>query len=150
MLDKIRSSCQYVVDNSKYVKINYGKLDKFINNIDCNNLKNWLMHNPYDLLELDVETIINFLLVFESIVYSFWGQPKWMIDTEEGIKDGSDALLYVMLKYVKKTKSTDFSNISLNKFKKMLKGNVDIPLLEERYKTIVGISKIVNERMKGN
>lgn len=150
MLDKIRSSCQYVVDNSKYVKINYGELDKFINNIDCNNLKNWLMHNPYDLLELDVETIINFLLVFESIDYSFWGRPKWMIDTEEGIKDGSDALLYVMLKYVKKTKNTDFSNISLNKFKKILKGNVDIPLLEERYKTIVGISKIVNKRMKGN
>ena len=150
MLDKIRSSCQYVVDNSKYVKINYGELDKFINNIDCNNLKNWLMHNPYDLLELDVETIINFLLVFESIDYSFWRQPKWMIDTEEGIKDGSDALLYVMLKYVKKTKNTDFSNISLNKFKKMLKVNVDIPLLEERYKTIVGIGKIVNERMKGN
>lgn len=150
MLDKIRSSCQYVVDNSKYVKINYVELDKFINNIDCNNLKNWLMHNPYDLLELDVETIINFLIVFESIDYSFWGKPKWMINTEEGIKDGSDALLYVMLKYVKKTKNTDFSNISLNKFKKILKGNVDIPLLEERYKTIVGISKIVNKRMKGN
>ena len=27
---------------------------------------------------------------------------------------------------------------------------MDIPLLEERYKTIVGISKIVNKRMKGN
>ena len=150
MLDKIRSSCQYVVDNSKYVKINYEELDKFINNIDCNNLINWLMYNPYDLLELDVETIINFLLIFESIDYSFWGQPKWMIDTEQGIKDGSDALLYVMLKHVKKTKNTDFSTISLNEFKKILKGNVDIPLLEERYKTIVSISKIVKERMNGN
>ena len=150
MFNKIKSSCQYVADNSKYVKINYDKLDKFINNIDCNNLKNWLMYNPYDLLKLDVETIINFLLVFESIDYSFWGQPKWMIDTDEGIKDGSDALLYVMIKYVKKTKNTDFSNISLNDFKNILKGNVEIPLLEERYKTIVDISKIVNEKMNGN
>ena len=150
MLDKIRSSCQYVADNSKYVKINYDKLDKFISNIDCSNLKNWLMYNPYDLLNLDVETIINFLLIFESIDYSFWGQPKWMIDTEEGIKDGSDALLYVMLKYVNKTKNTDFTNISLNEFKNILKGNVEIPLLEERYKTVVDISKIVNEKMNGN
>ena len=150
MLNKIKSSCKFVADNSKYVKINYDELDKFINNIDCSNLKNWLMYNPYNLLELNVETIINFLLIFESIDYSFWGQPKWMIDTEEGIKDGSDALLYAMLKYVKKTKKTDFSNISLNEFKKLLKGNVDIPLLEKRYKTIVGISKIVNERMNGN
>lgn len=150
MLDNIKSTCQYVVDNSKYVKINYDRLDEFINNIDCSNLKNWLMYNPYGLLELDVETIINFLLVFESIDYSFWGQPKWMINTDEGVKDGSDALLYIMLKYVKKTKNTDFSNISLNEFKKMLKGNIDIPLFEERYKTVVNISKIVNERMKGN
>ena len=150
MLDKIRSSCQYVADNSKYVKINYDKLDKFISNIDCSNLKNWLMYNPYDLLKIDVETIINFLLIFESIDYSFWGQPKWMIDTEEGIKDGSDALLYVMLKYVNKTKNTDFTKISLNEFKSILKGNVEIPLLEERYKTVVDISKIVNEKMNGN
>ena len=150
MLNKIKSSCKFVADNSKYVKINYDELDKFINNIDCSNLKNWLMYDPYNLLELNVETIINFLLIFESIDYSFWGQPKWKIDTEEGIKDGSDALLYAMLKYVKKTKKTDFSNISLNEFKKLLKGNVDIPLLEKRYKTIVGISKIVNERMNGN
>ena len=150
MLEKISSSCQYVAYNSKYVKINYDVLDKFINNIDFSNLKNWLMYNPYDLLNLDVETIINFLLIFESIDYSFWGQPKWMIDTEEGIKDGSDALLYVMLKYVNKTKNTDFTNISLNEFKNILKGNVEIPLLEERYKTVVDISKIVNEKMNGN
>lgn len=150
MLDKIKSTCQYVMDNSNYVKINYDMLDEFINNIDCSNLKNWLLYNPYGLLELNVEIIINFLIIFESIDYSFWGQPKWMINTEDGVKDGSDGLLYVMLKYVKKTRNTDFGNISLNEFKEMLKGNIDIPLLEERYKTVVNISKIINERMKGN
>ena len=137
MLDKIRSSCQYVVDNSKYVKINYGKLDKFINNIDCNNLKNWLMHNPYDLLELDVETIINFLLIYESIDFSFWGSPKWSIETDSDKLDGSIALLYALLKYVKKSKTTDFSNISQECFSNILKGNIEIPLLEERFKSSV-------------
>lgn len=150
MLDKIKSTCHYVVDNSKYVKINYDKIDEFIKNIKYEDLQNWLLFNPYNLLELDIEIIINFLLVFESIDYSFWGQPKWEINTEEGIKDGSDALLYAMLKYVQKTKSTDFSNLSLNEFKELLKGNVEIPLIEERYETIVNISRIVNERMNGS
>ena len=150
MLDKIKSTCHYVVDNSQYVKINYDKLDKFINDIEYENLKNWLLFNPYDLLELDIETIINFLLIFESICYSFWGQPKWKIETEEGVKDGSDALLYAMIKYVKKTKNTNFSNLSLNEFKELLKGNVDIPLLKERYSTIIDITRIVNEKMNGN
>ena len=90
------------------------------------------------------------MLIFESIDYSFWGQPKWKIKTEEGTKDGSDALLYTMLKYVKKKQSTDFSNVSLKDFKKLLKGNVEIPLLEKRHETIVSVSRIVNEKMNGS
>lgn len=30
MLNKIIITCEYVTNNSKYVKINYDKLDKFI------------------------------------------------------------------------------------------------------------------------
>jgi hypothetical protein len=150
MLDKIKITCQYVMENSEYVKINYDKLDEFIKKIDCGNLKNWLTYNPYNLLNLDIELIVNFLLVFESIDYSFWGQPKWSIETDEGLKDGSDALLYVMLKYVIKTKNTDFSCMNLDEFKEMLSGNVEIPLLNERYKTIVEISNVVNKKMDGN
>lgn len=81
------------------------------------------MHNPYNLFELDVAMIVNFLLVFESIDYSFFGEPKWTVETDEGFKDGSDALLYVLLKYVKEIGSTDFSNMSFNNFKNILFGN---------------------------
>jgi hypothetical protein len=150
MLDDIKKTCRYVMDNSEYVKINYDKLDEFIKKIDCNNLKNWLMYNPYNLLDLDIELIVNFLLLFEAIDYSFWGQPKWTIDTCEGSKDGSDALLYAMLKYVRKTKNTDFSCISLDEFKEIFKGNIEIPLLNERYQAMIEISNVVNKKMEGN
>lgn len=150
MFEKIVTSSEYVMSNSKYVKINYDKLNNFINDIEYNDLKNWLMYNSYGLLDLDIEKIVNFLLLFESILYSFWGEPKWTVETEEGPKDGSDALLYCMVKYVRETGNVDFSNMSLTDFKSMLKGNVDIPLLEDRYKTVVQISKIVNEKMNGS
>ena len=138
------------MNNSQHVKINYDKLDDFINIIDYNKLENWLLYNPYNLLEFDIEKIINFLLIFESIDYSFWGNPKWEIDTDEGKKDGSDALLYAMLTYLKDTENTDFSKLTFDEFKKLLKGNVGIPLLKERYETIVNISKVVNEKMNGS
>lgn len=150
MLDDIKETCQYVINNSQHVKINYDKLDDFINNIDYNKLKNWLLYNPYNLLELDIENIINFLLIFESIDYSFWGNPKWEIDTDEGKKDGSDALLYVMLAYVRQMGNTDFSKFTFDEFKELLKGNVNIPLLKERYETTVNISKVVNKKMNGS
>lgn len=150
MLDKIKNSCKYVVENSEHIKIDYSKLDDFIANIDCNNLKNWLLYNPYNLLDLDIETLVNFLLVFESIDYSFWGQPKWTIETEDGLKDGSDALLYDMLKYAKKLGNATFNDVSFNEFRNILKGNIEIPFLEERYKTISEINEIVNKKMSGN
>ena len=150
ILENVKNTCKYVMNSSEHVKINYNKLDEFIKNIDCNNLKNWLMFNPYNLLDLDIEIIINLLLVFECICYSFWGEPKWTIETEEGYKDGSDALLYIMINYVKKSNNVDFSEISFDEFKHLLKGNVNIPLLKERYETITEVSKIVNEKMNGN
>ena len=67
-----------------------------------------------------------------------------------GREDGSIALLYVILKYVKNRNTTDFSNVSKDEFKKILNGNVEIPLFEERYNIIRNVSKVVNEKMNGN
>ena len=150
ILQKIIDSCKYVMNSSKHVIINYDKLNLFIKNIDSDKIKHWLTNNPYNLLELGIENVVNFLLYFEAINYSFWGEPKWTVETELRIKDGSDALLYLLLKYVKEQKKMDFSKVSLNEFKKLLKGNVEIPLINERYKTLVEISEIVNRDMNGN
>ncbi len=150
MLNKIITSCKYVTDNSKSVKINEKNLDKFINQIKEIKLKHWLSFSPYNLLELPVNTIINFLLIYESINFSFWGNPKWKIDTPNGKEDGSIALLYDILKYVKDNGTIDFSNVTKDEFREMLKGNIEIPLFEERYNIIRNVSKVVNENMNGN
>ncbi len=150
MLDKIIKSCKYVANNSKSVKINETNLDKFIGKIKKVETEHWLAFSPYNLLDLPTETIINFLLVYEAIDFSFWGNPKWTIDTDNGKEDGSIALLYAILKYVKERNTTDFSNITKDEFREILKGNVEIPLFEERYHIIRDVSKIVNENMNGN
>lgn len=150
MLDKILVSCQYVMDHAEHVQICYDKLNDFIQTIELEKLNPWLSNNPYDLFSLDIEMLINFMLLYESINYSFWGNPKWTINTEEGLKDGSDALLYCLLSYVKKTKSTDFSKMKLTEFQEIVKGNITIPLLEQRYDTLVENSKIINTKMRGN
>lgn len=150
MLDKIIKSCKYVANNSKSVKINETNLEKFIGKIKKVETEHWLAFSPYNLLDLPTETIINFLLVYEAIDFSFWGNPKWTIDTPTGKEDGSIALLYVILKYVREKNTTDFSNITKDEFREVLKGNVEIPLFEERYHIIRDVSRIVNENMNGN
>lgn len=152
MLEKVKDTCSYVSKNSKYVVINYEKLDEYIKTIDYSKVKFWLSSNPYGLFDMAIDKIINFLLMFDSIDYSFFGDGdiKWTIDTDGGKKDGSDALLYALLKYVKGMDKVDFSNVSFNEFSSILKGNVDIPFLKERYDTVISISHVVNEKMNGN
>ncbi len=150
MLEKVIDSCKYVMNNSKYVTINYEKLIDFITTIDSNGLKHWLSNNPYNIFDLGIKNVINFMLIFDSIDYSFWGTPKWTIDTELGEKDGSDALFYAMLKFVKDKSLKDLYDINYEEFKIMLKGNVEIHFIKERYETLKQISKIVKEKMNGN
>lgn len=150
MLENIIQSCKYVSENSKHVSINEEKLNQFVKGIDNIKMEHWLSSSPFGLLELPVETIINFLLIYESIDFSFWGSPKWSIETTSGKLDGSIALLYALLNYVKKEKTTDFSNISTEKFSNILKGTPEIPLLEKRFKIIKEVSTIVNKKMQGN
>lgn len=150
MFEEIKKSCDYVAKNSKYVSINYDKLDEYIKTIDCRDVKFWLSSNPYGLFDMSIDKVINFMLIFEAIDYCFWGETKWTIETDEGNKDGSDALLYALLNYVKRKEKVDFSNVSFLEFSNILKGNVDIPFLKERYDTVLSISNIVNEKMDGN
>lgn len=150
MLENIIICCNYVSKNSKHVTIDEEKLNHFVENIKDIKMNHWLSSSPFGLLDLSDETIINFLLIYESINFSFWGEPKWTIDTNIGKLDGSIALLYVLLQYVKESKSTDFSSMSKKEFLKILKGNIKIPLFEERFKIIKEVSAIVNDKMQGN
>ena len=69
ILSKINSSVRYVSENSEYVKINYERLNKIIDKLDISKITYWLDSNPYGLLDLSCEEIINFLLTFLIILF---------------------------------------------------------------------------------
>lgn len=148
MLSRIIESNKYVIENAKFIQINKKEIEKFANQIKDVNIQNWLYNSPYKLLDENIETIITFLLYFEAIDFSFWGNPKWHIETINGVEDGSMALMYAMLRYMRENKS--FNNLTKEKFKEYLQGNIDIPLFEARYQIIKNINKVVNEKMDGN
>ncbi len=148
MFNKIIKSNEFVIENAKYVKINNDEIKKFAENIKQVNIQNWLFNLPFNLLDENIDTIIELLLYFEAIDFSFWGNPKWEIQTEKGKQDGSMALLYAMLKYIKENKN--FDNITKEKFGEYLKGNIEIPLFEERYNILKNINYIVKEKMNGS
>lgn len=150
MLEKIIETSTYVLDNKEYVKINEKVLKEFVNNLNLKQMSHWLAGNPFGLLDLELSEIINFLVLFGSIDYSFWGEPKWTVKYENKELDGAFALIYCLLKLREEKHHLDFEKITYPEFCKALKGNVDIPLQNERYNTLKEVSKIINKEMNGN
>lgn len=152
MLENILKTCNYVKENSKYATINYENIEKLKEELKRIKTTHYLTKSPFDIMKLNIEEIINFLLLYESIDFSFWGNPKWNIMSDDNQLDGAYALLYVMLKIFKCNKNifNYFENIEYEDFKKNFDSNVELPLLKERYKIIKSVSQKVNKDMEGN
>lgn len=154
MLDKVLETSKFVVDNAKQVTINYDKVNGLIDKLLEFNNVHYLTKVPYPIYDMETCDIVNFLLIYDSIDFSFWGNPKWTIDINSNKLDGGIALLHCIYNLFEGRSSLDvykeIENMSLEKFRKILNGNVEIPLLKERYNIIVNIAKIVNKNMNGN
>ena len=141
LIDELNTSYKYVCDNSKNVKINYDMVDNMINQIKNSSVDYWLDSNPYNLMNMDISKIINFLFIYHTVGdYCFWGDPKWEVKTEIGTMDGSYAIMYLILN---RFKSNNDFEISFDEFKSLLKGNVAIPLLEDRYQNLVKMNEFI-------
>lgn len=154
MLDKVLETSKFVADNAKHVKINYDKANELIDELLKFDNVHYLTKVPYGVYDMSTRDIINFLLIYDSIDFSFWGNPKWTINVNGKDLDGGIALLHCIFNMFDGRDSLDvyqqLENITLEEFKEILKGNVDIPLLEERYSIVTGIAKIVNKKMNGS
>lgn len=154
MLDKVLETNKFVVDNAKHVRINYDKANKLIDELLKFENVHYLTKVPYGIYNMNTRDIINFLLIYDAIDFSFWGNPKWTIDVNGKNLDGGIALLHCIFNLFNGRNSIEvyyqLENMTLEDFKDILKGNIDIPLLEERYKIVTGIAKIVNTKMNGS
>lgn len=126
---------EYVVNNSKYVTIDYDKLDSFIKEIKENNYSHW--SNNFNLNITEEEWIL-LCFIIESMNFCFWKKPKWIMEYKGNTFSGSNALFNSIIKEVENNK--EFFNIDylnkLNKeeFNKIFEGIEGIcPFLDKRF-----------------
>lgn len=154
MLEKVLETSKYVVDNAIYVRINFNKINLLTEELSSFNSSHFATKLPYDFQNMNTKEIINFLLIYDSIIFSFWGSPKWTIKVNDKELDGGNALFHCIFNLFYDRKSEDIFNILENmtfeKFQEILKGNVEIPLLKERYDIVKKVAKIVNETMNSD
>ncbi len=101
--DKIRQEAKLVTENSKYVKINYDALNKFINEIYLE-LKNW---NYEKFLDPEIHYIedptkaVWYFFVLDSVNFCFWAEKKsdkWTLKYKDQEVSGYKALALALKK----------------------------------------------------
>jgi len=154
IFSKSLQSHQYVVKNAEHVKINIAELNEFVTNFSIENSIHWLKDLPFGMNKFNAEELINFLLIYHTMGFCYWGEPKWEVNYEHSKYDGAYGLICALTKEIEKNKLfLDFkylSALTYEEFGRILSGNIEIPLIKERYNCLIEVSKIVNQKMNNN
>lgn len=139
--EEILNSIQFVVNNSKYVKIKGENIENAINLVTNNEKKSWLNSDLLDLNKYSQNQIIMYLILCESLNFCYWDSDiKWKIEYKGEWYSGSFGLFYGISKAIQN--GYDLLNIdylekmTIEQLDEIFKGTTSIPLLEERYEII--------------
>ncbi len=139
--EEILNSIQFVVNNSKYVKIKEENIENAINLVTNNEKKSWLNSDLLDLNKYSQNQIIMYLILCESLNFCYWDSDiKWKIEYKGEWYSGSLGLFYGISKAIQN--GYDLLNIdylekmTIEQLDEIFKGTTSIPLLEERYEII--------------
>ena len=145
-MNNILESISKVVLDSKKVKINQDKIKEFCHTMDPSTLKHWTHSAPFDFTEYNEEQKAAFLFIFNSISFSYWGKPKWELHSDKFTR-GTFSLIFALQKAVENKipllNPLYLSKITKKDINQILKGNTEIPLLEERVKILKELGKVV-------
>ena len=152
MKSKILETIKPVIRMSKFVKIKKDALEKFCNNFKPQDLQFWMEASPFDLSDLEDKEKLNFIFVLDSLNFCYWGEPKWKIEYNGKQYDGTWAVIGCLRRArdnkIPILKAKFLARINEEELKEILKGNVLIPLFEERLKILRENGKILEQKYK--
>ena len=153
MKNQILESIKEVVQLSKFVKIKKENIEAFCEKFQPQDVQYWMKASPFDLSDFTDREKLNFLFVFNSLNFCYWGKPKWTIEYQGELYDGAWGLIGCLRKAIDRgipiLQAKYLSKIKKEDLEKILKGNTIIPLFEERLKILRENGKILEQKYKG-
>ncbi|MFA6421935.1 MAG: queuosine salvage family protein [Candidatus Buchananbacteria bacterium] len=151
----VLESIQPVIKNSKFVSINELAMRDFCNQVteaDFANLGFALELQPGEGLSQGQQ--IAYIFVISAINFCYWSEPKWTIEDQGKFYDG----FFGLLKATKRAIKDGFNLLDANYLKNLtkedlaeiLKGNVEIPLFDERLEILKKLGEIIIEKYNGS
>ncbi|MCL4437680.1 queuosine salvage family protein [Patescibacteria group bacterium] len=139
-MNKILETTKFVIENYDLVKINHEKVAEFSKNFNPDKTDHWLNAAPFNFSHFSDENKLHFLFVFNALSFSYWGEPKWTVEYKDKKHDGAWGMILALGRGIEEGAAlTNFefcSKLSKEEFSHVLRGNIEIPLLEERWKIL--------------
>ncbi|MCX6787084.1 MAG: hypothetical protein NTY93_00980 [Candidatus Kaiserbacteria bacterium] len=152
-MNNILESTKFVIDNSTSVKINEERIVEFSKGFEHGTTNHWLSQAPFDFSKFNQDEELRFTFIFNSLSFCYWGDPKWTIEYKGKFFDGAWGMVVALGKAIESGYPLlDFgycANLSKNDFNKILKANVEIPLLEARLHILREIGTIMLQKFDG-
>lgn len=152
--NNVLDTTKYVVDNAEHVHIAQSKIPDFINTFELQKGSSWLKELPFDFASLNDEQKLMLPLVFNAISFSYWSEPYWSVDYK-GIQHtrGSWSLMAAIFRSIEEGESlldpAVLSQLNREKLSHMLRGNTEIPMLDERKEILSNVGKVLVEKYSG-
>lgn len=152
-MSKILDTTEFVMENSDLVQINRERLADFSNGFDHGKAEHWLSAAPFNFSHFNEEDKLHFVILFNALSFCYWGEPKWTVEYKDKVHDGAWGMILALGRGIEEGAALldyDFcSKISKEELAHILRGNTEIPLLEERWKILREIGLNMSAKFGG-
>jgi uncharacterized protein YqgQ len=150
-LDEVKTQ----VDNLNYLNFDSSKIKAFVETIKEDDLN--LSNLGFFKYTWNLKESILIIFYLNSMNFCYWAekeQTKWRIKIGDKEFDGFIALLRAFEEEFIKNKNllepTNIINLTFEKFGEILKGNIKIPLFEERFQNLITTASVLIEKYDSN
>lgn len=150
----VLTSAKYVMDNAAHVHVNEEKLQEFFKDFTVPESMDW-MNDSFDLSLLTEDEHLMLPVVFNSISFCYWGDPYWQVTYKDKTYDrASWSMVASILRSKDEGKSLlnieNLKNLTREDITYILRGNTEIPLLDERLQVLNTVGSVIAEKYDGD
>jgi hypothetical protein len=145
---------EQVVDLLENVVINEAAIQTFADNIDLSALQGSEFNVDTLLKNAPPEDYMALAFIYDAINFSYWGNPKWTTQVNGTNYDGSAAMLRALREGVSDGLALlnphYLATLNHETFTMLLKGNIQIPLFEDRLKFLNQLGRHIASKYNGS
>jgi hypothetical protein len=132
---EIVASLQPLLDDPRYVSIDRERIAAFCSHLKARHFPFARWNHDFIYPALD-ESGLSYFLLFNALNFCYWGSPKWEVDYEGRKIDGAFGMLAALKKAIDGgipiLEGAFLEGIGPTDLAQILRGNVKIPLFEQR------------------